>query len=169
MLLQALQKLASCLTSCLTYLLHLVWRQRSPWQPALAALSGASALPNTADRSCWFTQRASSAPHDGILSASSASPSPPHLETGLYFYLKGKTEESEEMPATARQVWEKQAAHINLKLSQPGGGRGSPGGEPPSGGECSVGPRGRLGSISWTYLTWSPSKRCTVPQMCPWL
>lgn len=26
------------------------------------------------------------------------------------------------MPATARQVWEKQAAHINLKLSQPGGG-----------------------------------------------
>lgn len=32
------------------------------------------------------------------------------------------------MPATARQVWEKQAAHINLKLSQPPGG--SPGGEP---------------------------------------
>lgn len=33
------------------------------------------------------------------------------------------------MPATARQVWEKQAAHINLQLSQAGG---SPGGDPPS-------------------------------------
>lgn len=66
-------------------------------------------------------------------------------------------------------VGEAGSTHQSRAVSAPGG---SPRGEAPQpparggGGDCSVGPRRRLGSISWTYLTWSPSKRCSETLTC---
>lgn len=45
----------------------------------------------------------------------------PDCKQAFFFFFKGKKGESEEVPTTAHNVWEKQAAHINLKLSQLGG------------------------------------------------
>lgn len=44
---------------------------------------------------------------------------PPELQTGL-FSLKERRGKTEEVPKMAYNVWEKEAADINLKLSQLG-------------------------------------------------
>lgn len=55
-------------------------------------------------------------------SASSALPLPPTCKQG-FFSLKERRGKAEEIPKTAHNEWEKEAAHINLKPSQLGGHR----------------------------------------------
>lgn len=57
--------------------------------------------------------------YDSILYPKAATPTPPELQTGL-FSLKERRGKTEEVPKMAYNVWEKEAADINLKLSQLG-------------------------------------------------
>lgn len=67
------------------------------------------------------------------------------------------------MPTTARQEWEKEAAHINLKLSQAGGGH--PEVSHPLGGLCS-GPTREAGEHLLDLVSIKVLRRAL--QMCLW-
>lgn len=95
------------------------------------------------------------------LSTSTATPQHHRLVNSAFFF-KGKKGTAEEVPKTAHNVWEKEAAHINLKPSQPGF---TPRWGTPRG-DGSLGPNEELGSISWTDLAWSPSNCHTESVRC---